>query len=322
MTVAVFSWSDDAHALGVVGALEQVGIAAVVLESDRYCETWTASWLQSPTQERLVFEGSFGRLDSRDISTLWIRREPVSLRVAEETGDSRYLESQRVLFLHNALHWLGSTVRCVDPLANIQRAKSKLLQLSVARHRQLLTPETYVGGSPTLANSWMMELDRPLCSKAIEAGHLETEDGRKYARFTTQFERRSLEELVSLAKCPVIIQSFVSKLVELRVTVVGEDIFTASIDTSSAHADSRVDWRHYDWANTRYETFELPNEVKQKVRMLMSDLGLTYGALDFVLTADNEYVFLEVNPTGQYLWIEDLTDLPITQAMAGHLGDV
>ena len=53
--------------------------------------------------------------------------------------------------------------------------------------------------------------------------------------------------------------------------------------------------------------------------VLVRRLGLAYGAIDLVLTPDGRYVFLEINPNGQYLWIEQLTGLPISEAIAEWL---
>lgn len=48
-------------------------------------------------------------------------------------------------------------------------------------------------------------------------------------------------------------------------------------------------------------------------------LGLSYCALDLVVTPSGDYVFLEVNPSGQYGWLESLTGLPITRELVRML---
>jgi D-alanine-D-alanine ligase-like ATP-grasp enzyme len=64
---------------------------------------------------------------------------------------------------------------------------------------------------------------------------------------------------------------------------------------------------------------ELPENLENQIRLLMRHLGLTYGCLDFIQTKDDEFYFLEVNPAGQWLWIEQLTGLPISSAIADEL---
>jgi D-alanine-D-alanine ligase-like ATP-grasp enzyme len=51
----------------------------------------------------------------------------------------------------------------------------------------------------------------------------------------------------------------------------------------------------------------------------MNITGLAFGAFDFVVTPDNEWVVLECNPEGQWGWIEENTGLPIADAIAKYL---
>ncbi len=113
-------------------------------------------------------------------------------------------------------------------------------------------------------------------------------------------------------------QEYVQKSFEVRVTAVGETIFAAAIH-SQMSPRSRVDWRRYDLDHTPYEPHSLPRVIEEKCYKLMAILGLHYGALDFIVQPDGKYVFLEINPVGQWGWIEYLTGLPITEAIADLL---
>jgi D-alanine-D-alanine ligase-like ATP-grasp enzyme len=53
----------------------------------------------------------------------------------------------------------------------------------------------------------------------------------------------------------------------------------------------------------------------------MSRLSLTYGAIDLVLTPDGRYVFLEINPNGQWLWIDEMLSLGISHSIAEWLSE-
>lgn len=315
-TIGIFSYEDDHHSDAVSARLNELDRDVVVLSCEDYCRKWTASWTVVGDQPGLIFETDTQTFNASEISAWWFRREPVFPPNDGLSGVDRYIESQKSIFLHMMLHELADQRPCIDAPSQVTRAKSKLLQQRVAVSRGLSVPATFTGGSPNLAWLWTHEVSGQLCSKAIEAGRITNEDGSAHAKFTTLFERRSEKELSSLRSCPVNIQQFIPKQLELRVTVIGQDVFAASIDVSAANEPSKIDWRHYDWANTRYAKFELPAPVRSKILAVMEDLNLHYGAFDFVVTPDEEYVFLEVNPTGQFLWVEDLTDLPLTDAMA------
>jgi glutathione synthase/RimK-type ligase-like ATP-grasp enzyme len=122
---------------------------------------------------------------------------------------------------------------------------------------------------------------------------------------------------------PMLFQDYVEKAFELRVTIVGDCMYACKIDSqSSTSEETRTDWRHYDLSATPHECFELPSVVRRLLVDLMGALSLRFGCVDLVVTPKNEYVFLEVNSSGQWGWIECITGMPITQALARLLVDV
>jgi hypothetical protein len=72
-----------------------------------------------------------------------------------------------------------------------------------------------------------------------------------------------------------------------------------------------IKWRPYD----------LPAPTAEGLLALMRRLGLEYGAVDFRVTPEGEHVFLEVNPAGQFLFIENATGMKIADTLAGHLAN-
>jgi hypothetical protein len=78
---------------------------------------------------------------------------------------------------------------------------------------------------------------------------------------------------------------------------------------------TKHDWRHYDFDKVAHCVHELPDRVRNQCLALVQALDLRFGAIELIVTPNNEYVFLEINPTGQYQWLEALTDLPITDSI-------
>lgn len=64
------------------------------------------------------------------------------------------------------------------------------------------------------------------------------------------------------------------------------------------------------------EAYELPSKIKNLLLKLMDSLGLVYGAIDMRLRPNGDYIFLEINPSGQWLFVEDGTGLPITKTFS------
>jgi glutathione synthase/RimK-type ligase-like ATP-grasp enzyme len=119
----------------------------------------------------------------------------------------------------------------------------------------------------------------------------------------------------SIAHAPVIFQKHVPAVADLRVTAVGGEFYAAATDVRKADYPQDVRMN----LDAKYKAHELPPEIIAKLRELMNRLGLVYGAIDLRLTPEGRYVFLEINPAGQFLYIEKATGQPIAAALADAL---
>jgi glutathione synthase/RimK-type ligase-like ATP-grasp enzyme len=116
---------------------------------------------------------------------------------------------------------------------------------------------------------------------------------------------------------PVMFQELVPGVADLRVTVIGDEVFPAAASLAGAAYDVDVRFN----PEIRYVPHTLPDAVTEGVLRLMDALGLEYGAIDLRLTPEGDYVFFEVNPAGQFRYVEYATGQPITAALAAHLRD-
>jgi putative peptide maturation system protein len=129
---------------------------------------------------------------------------------------------------------------------------------------------------------------------------------------------RDLADRDAIRYCPVAIQPYVEKRIELRITVVGDRVFPVEIHSQWTN-HTRRDWRRGDYHHARYAVHDLPRRLARRSIALVKRLGLTFGAIDMILTPDGRYVFLEVNPDGDWLWMERTTGVPIGSAIADLL---
>lgn len=121
----------------------------------------------------------------------------------------------------------------------------------------------------------------------------------------------------NIAYCPTQLQEYVEKAFELRVTIIGEKVFAVKID-SQLNEETKIDWRLHTKMNP-HSVFQLPLNIEKFCLDFIQEQGLLYGAMDFIVTPNNEYVFLENNPFGQYLWLEIETGIPLTEEMTNLL---
>lgn len=195
-------------------------------------------------------------------------------------------------------------------------ANAKAAQLYVARQAGLDIPPTVITNDAREVRHFAGQSNERIVYKA----HSQTfslEPGKfLYTGIVGDSEVKNLD-LIEIS--PGIFQKYVNKAYEVRATVVGSQIFAGKIN-SQANAETAVDWRRrpHDIEET---PIRLPADIEVKILALMRAFGLYFGALDFIVTPEGRHVFLEVNPAGQYLWVEAATKLPITAALAEALSE-
>jgi hypothetical protein len=113
-------------------------------------------------------------------------------------------------------------------------------------------------------------------------------------------------------------QARIPKVRDVRATVVGKQVFAATIVSAGEAAGELLDWRS-DYAALRYEPVSLPPNVEAPLLATTERLGLSFAAADFVVTAAAEHYFADLNPNGQWGWIQEATGLPIAAAIAAEL---
>jgi ATP-grasp ribosomal peptide maturase len=188
-------------------------------------------------------------------------------------------------------------------------------QLHVARRCGLTVPESQVTNKPDSVREFAVAVDGPLASKALSAAML-VESGQIQTAYTRRVDPAELDDLAGVDTTLHFFQRFLPKAFEARVTVVDNRVFGAAIYAGSDAA--RMDWRA-DYQALEYAVIEPPEHVTTGILQFMQYFGLSFGAFDFTITPDQEWIMLECNPFGAYGWLEDALHLPITAALADLL---
>jgi len=205
--------------------------------------------------------------------------------------------------------WVGQPFR-------LRQADVKAVQLAQASNAGLTTPKTLISNDASRVSAFVEALGYTDCAiKPLVATRV---DGEEVARLpiTTILPRG--HALDSAALSPTIFQPYIEKAYELRCVVMGERIFTAKMDTQ-AHESTRTDWRAGLVEQMRHEVFDLPDRVQAGLHRLMSSFGINFASIDMIVTPEGDFVFLDLNPNGQWLWLEEELGLPLVAAMADLL---
>ncbi|WP_196786284.1 hypothetical protein [Burkholderia vietnamiensis] len=213
------------------------------------------------------------------------------------------------------LEYQYAGARWINERAASKKASNKLHQLKVAESIGFNVPRTLI----TSDIAELIEFE-----KSIEPAKIlfktftpyASPDGKlAYAQIVHLQDLRAMEGSVS--SCPSLYQEYIEKAYELRITVVGDEIYCAKIIAADTEAASQ-DWRAGLFEN-KYELETIPDIAHRMVCQMSRELGIVYGAYDFIVRPDGSLVFLEVNPFGQWLWLEQQLGLPISRAIADWL---
>ncbi|CRK60673.1 Glutathione synthase/Ribosomal protein S6 modification enzyme (glutaminyl transferase) [Alloactinosynnema sp. L-07] len=312
-TVLVLSSADDPTAGAVVAELSRRSAPVVRMDLGDFPAAMTIRTELDGRCWRGELTGSPRRVDLADVRSIYYRR-PTRFAFPDELSDA-----DRVFATEEARLGLGGVLAAMDVLwvndpIRVASAEYKPLQLAVAARCGLMTPATLITNDHRAVIDFASAQPGPIVCKALSPiAH--SEDGDIRITFTTVIDPLTIDK-DAVAVTAHLFQAWVPKDHEVRVTMVGGTAFAVAIDATSDAA--RVDWRS-DYDALVYTPTKVPEPVLDGISRYLGTLGLSYGAFDFIVKPNGEWVFLECNPAGQWLWLERLTELPIAAAFADVL---
>ena len=321
MNILIITWSGDNQTFDLVAnAIEAKGGTVYRFDTDLYPTSLMMSATYIENERRLKLKGPNLDVDLNTIDAIWYRRSRLGNEIPRDLEKQLYdasLKESRLTY-KGMIASLGKF--SIDPYHKISHTENKQLQLQIAADIGLEIPKTLITNDAEEVKAFHKEIQAPLITK-MQHSFAVYEDGKENVVFTNVLTEDDFDDLEGLEICPMTFQEKIEKKVELRVTIVGDQVFTASID-SSATDRAKTDWRRDGLLLIdTWEKYPLPKDIEKKMLKVMDRLGLNYGAADIIVTPDDRYIFLEVNPSGEFFWLDQLFDGEISQALADVLLD-
>lgn len=310
--ILIVTRKDDVHADLVVRHLAVIGVPFFRLNTEAAEEYEITLGATSGMMKNRISGLS---LDLRDVDSVWVRR-----RSFIELAQNKYrpfIESEWAglyrdiwLMLHKCF-WMSWPF-------SMEQARGKIGQIRLAAELGFNVPATCFTNS--ISEAVQFQKDVGICVYKPNDGGVFDRGGNEavYTNIIAQDLVASSEMDDMLKICPGIFQPYIEKKFELRVTVVGDRVFATRIDSQNS-GKTKVDWRRYDFTNTPHSSFVLPEEESSMCVQIVKRLGLSFGAIDMIVTPKDEIYFLEINPNGQWAWIEALTGQQISAEIASLL---
>lgn len=289
-------------------------VVAKCIESDFHCEALIWNNALFPLNDQITFgiendQTTFAlnikgkKYELEKIRSIWNRRPQIfnlSQTILEDYVKQFCASESRILFRASLA---SVNIPVINNIFNDMIASYKPLQLKIAKQSGLKIPRTIMTNQKEeITKFWKNSLSGcvyktfgPLSERIAETRILKEED---------------LVHLDKLVHAPTIVQEKIEGR-DIRVNIFGDHVSAASVTSDDI---DRLDWR---WDLTsKWHEHKLPYQIIEKIREFVKNLGLLYGCIDMRKQPDGNYIFFEINPSGQFLFIEMDTGQPLAEQMA------
>jgi len=245
--------------------------------------------------------------------SVWFRRTRLPDLSGVSFHERNYLLNEFDSLLKNLFTLIDA--KWISEPYHIYKAENKLYQLKLAKKIGFNVPNTILSNSHTEINDFYNKNSSQIIVKPLSQSIIYNDNNFLEHIFTNLVDKTHIDNLINFDLTPCIFQQHIEKDIELRITVIGEKIFIAGVN-SQIDEVTQIDWRKGELKF--YET-EIPKHIKTMCIELVKKLNLKFGAIDMIKDKNGNFIFLEINPNGQWVWIENETGLKISEALIAEL---
>jgi len=230
--------------------------------------------------------------------SVWFRRPKLPDLKNVNEAEKLYLLNDYDTLLDNIYQVIDSK-RWLSHPKYVYEAENKILQLKIAQNIGFKIPDTIITNNHKKLSDFIIKHQNNVIIKPIRQGRFLQNEGFKTI-FTNKIDNDKIKSLKDFDLTPSIFQEYVSKEYEIRVTVVANKVFSAKVN-SQLKDETKIDWRK---EKIPFEIYDLPKSICDKCIEITKHLNLSFGAIDIIKNKNGDYIFLEINPNGQWVWLE------------------
>ena len=317
--VLLLTHSGDFYTIDLVSqALARRGFRPIRFDTDLFPSSIKLSARAGDERPTHFFTEAGEQICTGEVRAVWMRKL-WSPRMADDL-DERYrlmCVGESVAALEGFLDAFHDARWVNDPQCQ-RAAENKQRQLRLATHAGLHVPRTLVTNDPAAAREFFAETKGETVAKLLRPVAVSMDADASFV-YTNRVREEDLDGADALRHSPMVFQELIPKACELRVACVAGETFAGALD-ASATSGKYTDWRRAAAEECRWQKAELPTEVESGLLALMSELGIVFGAADLICTPSGEYVFLEVNPGGEWGMLERDLELDLALGPAHLVG--
>lgn len=319
--ILIATVKNDVHPNSVISLMKERNIPFFRLNTESLMTDYRFAWIHNngSAPDFYIKDINSGKeIMGHEISAVWCRRpdkpEELPFTTSKEVDEYNLNEAKQFY-----MYLMSYLMDCysIGNFLNDRRANSKMLQSKVAVELGMRIAPTCISNMKERIVQFAQPFEN-VGLKSLKNHWLKAGNDQWYDISTQKVNTAALAEQPEEAFCQTVsfVQQYIEKKYELRVTVMGSHIFTCKLDSQLLTADTgAIDWRQgYDYG-LKHEIIDTPEEIATFCRKYLRHFNLNFGCFDFILTPEDEYVFLECNPNGQWGWIEDECHVPMSEAI-------
>jgi ATP-GRASP peptide maturase of grasp-with-spasm system len=308
--ILIISEKNDASTNGVISWLVHLGYEWLRINTDSDIELIDLKYSNTSELQLRLKKNNTQWINFEDIKAVWYRRGGIypsnfdlqelfknNMKCRNEIDQKIVTQLAREASI--VMDFIYTVLAEKPSIGNYHTGDvNKLTALHTAKKSGLKIPDTLISTDRHEVDKFNNLSDGVVTKSISEALYLRI-DSSFYCNYTEQINKEFIATLPSKFY-PSLIQTKIDKLYELRIFFLHGVCFTMAI-FSQSDSKTEVDFRKYNNEKpNRTVPFVLPIEIKQKISAFMNSMNLDSGSIDMIVTKNKEYVFLEVNPVGQF----------------------
>ena len=307
MSILINASAQDMHARAVTWGLRNKDVDVHHLSSDAFSQATCMSVRLGRFERGITLHVDDTPVMLDKVHAVWNRRPFERLQLGAVRPEDATFVRAEVHAAREGMYRLLQHACSVNPLDALVRAENKIYQLTVAVGLGLRIPETLFSSIPEDIRTFLRRHQD--CIYKPLHGHVWEADGARRATYTARVSETDLPSDPLLRAAPGIYQARVNHSHEVRAQFFGSECAAIRIEHPS---EGCIDWRRRQHTIHACEPAHVPADLQRYCRQLMAELGLVAAGFDFLVTEDDDWIFLELNQAGQFLFIEQwCPELPV-----------
>lgn len=323
--ILILTDKSDTHPTSVINLMKERNILVFRLNTEDLMIDYDFAWFhRSGIEPDFYIKEKNGErvIWGHEVLSVWYRKPdfPKNLPYSVNKEIDQFNLNECKQFFIYLMHYLSDFYSIGNHLYD-KRANSKMVQSKIAVQLGMKIAPTCFSNSKEAILSFSEEYNN-IGLKCLKSHWVKTDDNKVYDMCTQKINPKTLElqSEDAFSQTVVFAQQYIEKKYELRITVMGPYVFTCKLDSQAqSPSTGAVDWRQGYEYGLKHEMIDTPAELDCFCKQYLRNLHLNFGCFDFIVTPNDEFVFLECNPNGQWGWIEDVCHAPMSEAMVDCL---